>query len=111
MIREVSCEAPRSCPGAKASRPVTRRPRLAACQAVELPSAPRPMTARSHVSAMRAAPFEPGEQPTTDVHGRILHRREPAPCVVPRGHSALHGLADRPVLAVHQIPEIACVAG
>ena len=39
----------------------------------------------------------------------VLHRCEPAMGVGARGHAALHRLADRPVLAVDHVPEIARV--
>ena len=72
--------------------------------------APRARRRRS-----RPARSPPGlqqrQQPAADVEALVLHRREPAVPVAPRRHAALHGLADRPVLAVDQVPQLAGVGG
>ena len=49
--------------------------------------------------------IQPGDQPAPDVERRVLHRGVPALGVERRRHPALHALADRPVLAVDQVPE------
>ena len=41
-----------------------------------------------------------------DVEAHVLHRRVPAEPEAPRRHAALHALADRPVLAVDEVPEV-----
>src|SRR3954452_13353753 len=112
MIRESPCEAPRWWPRACRSSPMTRSPRRVSCHAAALPSAPRPTTATSYVPGLATlitmpvgGAAEPRQQPAADVEARVLHGRVPALRVEPRRHPPLHGLAGRPVLAVHEVPE------
>ena len=44
--------------------------------------------------------------PAADVEARVLHRGEQALRELPGGHAPLHALADRPVLAVDDVPEL-----
>ena len=64
---------------------------------------------QSRPTARRLDVAQPRQQPAADVGGVVLHRREPAVGVGPRRHPALHRLADRPVLPVHHVPEVAGV--
>src|SRR5688500_7722871 len=69
----------------------------------------RAVAARQAAIAAAASPPSVAEtlgDIAADVEARVLHRRVQAGTEATRGHSALHRLADAPVLAVHDVPEI-----
>ena len=107
----MSWEAPRSWPSSNCSSPTTRVPAPRQLpRRSALPSAPSPTTTYVERSQPSRRPrSQPRQQPAPDVGAVVLHRREPAVRVGPRGHAALHRLADRPVLPVDQVPEVAGV--
>src|SRR5262245_34837406 len=113
MMRLWSCDAPWTWPPSpKRSRPSTRRPRRVANQAAALPSPPRPTITMSasnlderSATAVHLLAHDP-PVPAADVGRVVLHRREPAPLGSEGPHAPLHALADAPVLAVHEVPEL-----
>src|SRR5262245_60170987 len=113
MMRLWSCDAPWTWPPSpNRSRPRTRRPRREAKHAAALPSPPRPTIRMSasrrgagSATAVDLLAHDP-PVPASDVGGVVLHRREPAALGGERPHAPLHALADAPVLAVHEVPEL-----
>ena len=49
---------------------------------------------------------EPLGDVAPDIEAEILHRRVIAVLVNATAHALLHGFADRPILAIHYVPEI-----
>ena len=90
------------------SRPASRPTRAEAAEAT-----PRPVNTHRRAARPDRRRVRHRDQcshriqvPTRDVGRLVLHRRERATCPGPRRHATLHALADRPVLAVDEIPEV-----
>ena len=95
-------------PSSNRSSPSTRWPALGPGAVRPRCPARRGRRRRSRTRSVIGRP-EPRQQPAPDVGAVVLHRCEPAVGVGPRRHPALHRLADRPVLLVDQVPEVAGV--
>src|SRR5207247_2237695 len=68
-------------------------------------------TSRPMVDRLSGRVGEPLPHVPADVERQVLHRRVVAEPEHARGHALLHALADPPVLAVHQVPELHRVRG
>ena len=117
MIRLTSSDAPLRWPISYRSRPSTpdarpargpvggRRAQRAQPDDDDVP------VARHRPVATSAVLAEALPDVATDVEAHVLHRRVPAELEAARRHPALDALADGPVLAVDEVPEVDGVRG
>ena len=76
MMRDVSCDAPRTWPSSYCSKPITLAPLTAAWYAAPLPRAPRPTTATSNRSMMAWLEFEKRSEKKVSVELLVVQNEE-----------------------------------